>query len=256
MSNTTWTLPAWAFLDSASMKPLANDSQSCHGSAMMSCPANWFSTLWMRPLHRSFTKASANLLSIHTTRTTSALPSLRRTDRPNAATNSSVGDLTSSIHCKHTGLSCKSSELLFNMPTAFTFVLASSPSYGYILTCLRSAQQLGDSNVHFLRNQRCQVYIYLAAASMIHCEQHPQHVHGQRFLGTTDGKKQICMSPLKLLLHCSKWLVQHSQYLGIVIQYNDFSAFWTLHFILHAFTTGNNISALAAHSFSSLRKNL
>ena len=95
--------------------------------------------------------------------------------------------------------------------------------------CLGSTQQLGDSNVYFMRNHRFQIYIYFATSLMIHFQQHPRHVRAWPAVRkTTEGKKQICMSPLielalgapvltdpgQLLLHCSIWLVQYPQYFG------------------------------------------
>ena len=64
---------------------------------------------------------------------------------------------------------------------------------------------------------------------MIRFQQHPQHVRAWPAIRkTTEGKKQICMSPLielplgvpvltdpgQSLLHCSIWLVQYPQYFG------------------------------------------
>ena len=82
-----------------------------------------------------------------------------------------------------------------------------------ILTCLGSAQQLGDSNMHFMWHHRCQMNIYLTTPSMVHFQQHPQHVHGQPFSRTAERKKHIGTAPLELLLHLSIFQLQHSQHL-------------------------------------------
>lgn len=73
------------------------------------------------------------------------------------------------------------------------------------------------------------IRIYFATSSMIHFQQHPQHVRAWPAIPKrTEGRKQICMSPLielalevpvltdpgQLLLHCSKGLVQYPQYFG------------------------------------------
>ena len=111
-----------------------SSTTNCSYQSLVACPINvqydqnpsttCFSGLFVHvtPCCRSRTKTSANLLSIHTACTTSALPSLLRTDPPNA-TNSSVFVFTSSIQCRHTGLCSKSCGLSM-MPTALTFEVA------------------------------------------------------------------------------------------------------------------------------------
>ena len=87
--------------------------------------------------------------------------------------------------------------------------LASSPSYGYILTCFGSAQHLPDSNGHFMRHHRCQIYTYIYTSDY-----------------TVDGTLPAAPTVLakKSFRHCASGvavalqqtagrLVQHSQHL-------------------------------------------
>ena len=122
--------------------------------------------------------------------------------------------------------------------------LASSPSYGYILTCFGSAQQLADSNGHFMRHHRCQIYTYIyisdytvdgtlpAAPTVLAKKSFRRCASGvavalQQTAGTAlptpPGPSTPCTPPAILALFC------------------------TLHLVLQAFTTGN-ISALSERS--------
>ena len=129
-----------------------------------------------------------------------------------------------------------------------------------ILTCLGSAQQLGDSNMHFMWHHRCQMNIYCiwlhrrwytssSTRSMCMANRSRERL-SEKSISALRPWSCCCTCRYSSYSTPNTSAVIHPLYIS-----NDLSAFCTLHLLLHSFTIGNLSSFPAPWSFSSFRKN-